>query len=180
MTNAQLLVSALVGACQPLEAALMQLLLLRRVDTAEGAQLDVIGAIVGRARDGADDDVYRRRIRAQIATNASDGRTEDLIAITDLVVYDDAALARIETTGVAAVVVHVEGVAVAMSIAWLLIEFLRRAVAAGVRVVLDTLSEAPDDSFTFEESVLGFPGGPGLGFAEYDGSSGGALGSSVA
>lgn len=179
MTNAQRLIAALVGACQPLEQALMQLLLLRRVDTAEGAQLDVIGGLVGRARDGAADDVYRRRIRAQIATNASDGRTEDLIAITDLVVYDDDALARVETTGAAAVVVHVEGVALDMSIAWILIEFLRRAVAAGVRVLLDTLTDTPDDSFTFEASVLGFPGGPGLGFAEYDGTGGGALASSV-
>lgn len=148
-TNVQRVLAALAGAFQPLELALMQLLLLRRVDTAEGVHLDELGAIVGRPRAGESDDVYRRRIRAQIAANASDGRVEDLLAIANLVIDDPEARVRIRTIALAAAIVRVEGVAVTGAVAMVLIELLRRAIAAGVRLMLISSSSPPGETFGF-------------------------------
>ena len=57
---------------------------MRDLDTAVGAQLDVIGRIVNERRDGGSDDDYRRRLRVAILVNRSDGKLEQLIEIVSL------------------------------------------------------------------------------------------------
>src|SRR5690349_3946784 len=87
--NTEKLLAILATPFQSLENTLQDLLTKRSIDTAEGAQLDVIGKLVGQPRNGLDDDTYRRYCRARIATNRSNGTNENLITITDLIVYDD-------------------------------------------------------------------------------------------
>lgn len=148
------LLRALVGPCASLELALQCLLTLRSVNTAVGAQLDVIGKLVGRPRNGVtDDDVYRRYIRAQIAANNSDGLIDQILTIAELVIFDDDARLRFRNEGTAAYVLVVDDVPVSAVVAKVLITMLRRATAAGVRGMLHTNAGPPEEAFEFLGSL---------------------------
>ncbi len=56
----------------------------RTLDNAEGAQLDVIGRIVGEPRRGKDDEPYRSRLRVRILINRSNGRIPEILRILEL------------------------------------------------------------------------------------------------
>ena len=69
---------------QPLndvEAAFCQLLDERHIDVAIGAQLDVIGRLVGEPRQNKTDDAYRVFLRVRLLVLQSDGKREQLLAI---------------------------------------------------------------------------------------------------
>lgn len=75
-------VDALTSQVQPLEDAAWELLTLRFLAVAEGAQLDVIGEHVGLTRQGLGDEWYRTWLYIQIAINSSQGDAERLIDLT--------------------------------------------------------------------------------------------------
>jgi hypothetical protein len=153
-TNVEKLVRVLVTPFQDLEDTLQQLLTERNVNTAVGVQLTAIGKLVGRDRNGVtDDDEFRREVRAQIATNKSDGTTEDLITVADLLIFDDNAVIIVQNTGVASVEVTVTGIE-GFTLSALLLDFLKRAVAAGVRIVVITQGDEDEETlFTFSTTV---------------------------
>ena len=68
------LVDGISGQVQAAEDALWDIVAQLSVDTAEGVWLDQLGAIVGEARVGENDSVYRDLIRARIYANRSHGR----------------------------------------------------------------------------------------------------------
>lgn len=70
----------LLSQVQELEVAVFGMLQGRRVATAVGAQLDVIGSIVDETRNGRSDVDYRAGILAKIQQNQSGGRIEDVLA----------------------------------------------------------------------------------------------------
>lgn len=70
-----------VSQVQDLEDSSQSLYLLTRLPYALGVNLDVLGRIVGELRAGRADEDYRAAIRTRILVNASDGKTEQLIAI---------------------------------------------------------------------------------------------------
>lgn len=72
------LVRALAGPAQELEDVFQDLTLLRRLDTAQGAQLDVFGRILKYPRNGATDDAYRMRLRARALVLDSGGTLDQL------------------------------------------------------------------------------------------------------
>lgn len=77
------LASIYAGQVQEIEDAAQQVLVdVVNLDDAVGAQLDVIGRLVGREREGLDDATYRRRLRTQILINKSSGTGPELIEIT--------------------------------------------------------------------------------------------------
>lgn len=71
---------------QELEDAAFQVLLDTILDDAVGEQLDGIGRIVGRAREGFSDDRYRDRLRSQIILNLSSGTIPQILDIVALLV----------------------------------------------------------------------------------------------
>jgi hypothetical protein len=161
-TNVEKLVRVLTTPFQDLEDTLQQLFTERNVNTAVGVQLDAIGKLVGRDRNGiTDDEEYRRQIRAQIATNKSDGTTEDLITVADLLIFDDNAIIIIRNQGVAAVEVTIAGIE-ADTLQALLLDFLKRAKAAGVRIIVITSPDANADNlftmYTTLNAYVTFPG----------------------
>jgi hypothetical protein len=79
------LLEAIAAQFQQLEEVFFELINDRFLDDAVGAQLDGMGQIVGRARNGLDDEAYRTRIRAQIRINLSSGTIPDLVEILELV-----------------------------------------------------------------------------------------------
>jgi hypothetical protein len=154
--NIEQVISAIGSAVQDLEQALQQVLTQRSIENAVGAQLDAIGSIVKETRRGLDDETYRRRVRARIVANRSNGTLEDLIRVTDLVLLDDLAVIRVLPRPVANVIVRVEAVAVTNTLAdAVLFEFLQHAAAAGVRVVLESGTAPPAQWFRLDT-------GPGL------------------
>lgn len=155
--NIRKFLAAILASVQDVENALQQLYRERRIDTAVGAQLDVIGKVVGQSRMGLSDDVYRRYCRARIATNRSRGSAEDLIRVSRLVLADDAVYVHLQRGGIASVTVRLEDAVVTHEVARIALGFLKQAVAAGVRLVVEFLPQAPADSFCFL-------GGPGKGF----------------
>lgn len=149
--NIEKLLACLIAPCQDLEDALQQLKLERSVDTADGEQLDVIGNIVAQPRLGLDDETYRRYIRARVATHNSDGTTEDLLTICELVVYDDDATYVITQEGTATARVFVSGEVITTALATVLFGFLNASKSSGVRIVLEW-GEAPiAELFQFDD-----------------------------
>lgn len=159
--NITKLLRALVGPIQEAEDALQQLLTERTVDTAIGAQLDVIGKLVGQPRAGEpDDEKYRRYVRARISTNKSTGLVSDVLKVADLIVYDDLAYLRVIQYGVASFVLRVEDIIVT-DVANSLIRFMRQVAAAGVRPIVESWPLEESTMFTCDG-----PGETGLGFGD--------------
>jgi hypothetical protein len=63
---------------------------------AEGDALDMLGALVGEARQGRSDDVYRVWILARAGVNRSNGKPEELLAIMRLVCDSTIEIALLE------------------------------------------------------------------------------------
>jgi hypothetical protein len=145
--NIAALLSSLAGASQPIESALQQLLTQRFVTTAIGAQLDVLGSLVGQPRNGLSDADYARYIQARISTNRSSGTIEDLITVARLVLVGTTGLITITPRTVASVEALITGTAVSDALAAILIAFLEDAHAGGVHLVL--LTQPALDAATF-------------------------------
>ncbi len=71
---------------QEAEAATFPLLLLKSIEDQEGAQLDLIGEVIGEPRQGKNDTDYRLAIYIQIGQNSSEGEPERVIQIFLLLV----------------------------------------------------------------------------------------------
>lgn len=72
---------AFVSEVQELEDVFYELVIQRRVETAQGAMLDQLGAVVGEARDGLSDNDYRRFVQARVETNIGEGEIPRLISV---------------------------------------------------------------------------------------------------
>lgn len=75
------LVRALVGPLQDVERAAFQVQEAFDVELSRGAQLDVLGGLVGVARDAQNDVAYRAYVKAAILGYASDGAQSTLYRI---------------------------------------------------------------------------------------------------
>ena len=85
--NVTSLVTAMISRVQVVEDALRKVATQRALygNTAQGAQLDDLGALVGVARQGLSDEVYRVLIRGEIAKNNSNGTLEALLNVARIV-----------------------------------------------------------------------------------------------
>jgi hypothetical protein len=71
----------LVERAQEVEATLFDVVSQTAIDTATGAWLDRLGAIVGEGRGGASDVDFRGFIRARVRANRSEGLVEDVLEV---------------------------------------------------------------------------------------------------
>ena len=133
---------------QSLVGALNQLLTQRTVDTAVGVQMDQIGLIVGEPRNGLTDDAYRPYLRGRIATNRSEGTTEDIIGVLRLVINDPTYTISVVREGVATLRVLITGATTTDAFAGTLFAFLQDAISAGVRGILEWYAVTP--VFTYD------------------------------
>lgn len=150
--------TAVLASVQDVENALQQLYRERRIDTAVGTQLDILGKIVGQPRQALDDDTYRRYVRARVATNRSDGLVEDLITITDLIIDEVGAYIVVRRGSTASVMVKIDLDSQTFALMSIVRDFLVEAVSAGVRLVVEFRQQADTDTFCFS-------GGVGKGFS---------------
>lgn len=88
----EILVKALMTQVQEIEDALFDLLVKRTIDTAVGAQLDVIGKIVGQKRGTFAEETYRTFIRGRVLVNRSSGTTDQMVALVNTLLPTGASL----------------------------------------------------------------------------------------
>jgi len=122
------LLTSYLESVQEVEDIYNQLLTERGVDTAIGAQLDILGRIVGEPRNSRNDDDYRNAIRLRISINTSDG-TEGSVsdAIKLITGVDDLKVVEIFPAGLE-VTLEGENITLDQNIA----DELRKVVAATV------------------------------------------------
>ena len=145
--NITLLLTALAGPAQDVEAALQELMTERAIDTAEGVNLDMIGVIVDQARQSLDDDTYRAFLRTRIATSRSRGTLPSVLRIARAMLGDNLSTTIVyDNQGIAAFVIRVLGNVIADTIATGLLMFLQLGASAGVRVILERLTAVDDDT----------------------------------
>lgn len=149
-SNTQKALRALLAPAAQLEACMMAVLTQRSVDTAVGAQLTVLGKIVGRTGRVADDEIERRYVRAQISVNKSDGLIEDILTVAKLVVADPAADIVLENTGAAAFNLIVDGIPLPNDIATVLVQLVIKATSAGVRPIVEWTEGNPSDALRWD------------------------------
>lgn len=159
-----------------LEEVLIQLLVERTIDTAIGAQLDVIGRIVGITRAEIDsaisDDDFRRYVRAKIWAQRSYGIVFDILRVMRLVINDDDATYVLEMQFPAGLIVRIDDVAVVDAVSTIAAQFLRDAAAGGVRVIFESSADVDTEMFTFARfSPLDGLHGSGSGTVTIDDAS---------
>lgn len=127
------------------------------LDAAEGEFLDRIGGVVGEAREGRDDELYRLWIRARARANRSPGTSEDMLAILQLILPSEgyAEYADIPDRNAEA---YFTIFAPVSSYLEQIKKILESIAPAGV---LLHVSGGVDPALAFS-----FEGGPGLGFNE--------------
>lgn len=136
-TNTQKALRIVLKPTVALQQAMLSVLTMRVLDTAVGVWLDVLGTLVGRPRNGiADDDIYRRYIRAQIASNKSNGTIDEILTIAELVINDPAASLQLDNTGDAAYILMIEDAPISSAVAVVLMDLMQRATSAGVQPIL--------------------------------------------
>jgi hypothetical protein len=118
------------GQVQGLEDSVHELRLQRALASAEGVNLDLLGAIVGQPRGGRNDAQYRLWIAGRVLVNKSRGKTPQLIAIAAKLVNGPVRLREYEPAAFVIycdrVITGSDGVEVA--------KLLKIAKAAGVRM----------------------------------------------
>lgn len=145
------LVRVLIGPFDDLEEALAALLVGLRLDNATGATLLAFGALCGEPDPrGADDDTYRRRIRARIVTLRASGLIEEYIKIARLIIYDDAAYVHTERHDYSTMLVSIEDAAITNEVGAILFEFLDAATPGDQRVILQYGTVPPAELFHFD------------------------------
>lgn len=145
--------TALIAPVQDIEDAMQQLLLERDIETAIGAQLDMLGEIVGQARGGLGDDEYRRYVRARIKANRSRGTVEDLLQVARLVLGDADAALTLRSWGIASYDLTIADQVITDAVATILLAFLKDATSVGVRPILNYSPTNPDENLIFDSST---------------------------
>lgn len=142
---------------------------------AVGAQLDVIGRIVGQAREASNDAEYRLRIAARIRANLSTGSTESILSVFSLLLPPPDHTLKITPHYPAAFVLDLFG-ETDPALTPLYARFLADSKAAGVGGI-GILTVVPDEeTFIFDDAASPVPASD-LGFGDAtDSSVGGHLG----
>lgn len=81
-------VGVLTDQVQELENAFWAFLTMLDIDSAVGVWIDRLGERVGETRDGDNDTVYRYAVKARVLANASQGTSEDILAVTAATLAD--------------------------------------------------------------------------------------------
>lgn len=125
-----------------------------------GEPIDLIGGLVGQAREGSTDATYVKRIRARIRVNKSSGLAEDIYKVFRALLVGTTALLELHPEYPAAFTLRVTGYALPAADAALFTDFLSDAKSAGVGSNLEYLSTTSALSFSFADSP------DGLGFGD--------------
>jgi hypothetical protein len=135
---------------------------------AAGAQLDVIGRLVGRGRNGQDDATYLVYIRAQIFLNKSRALRGDVVTLLQLI--ESASFTYTEYYPCEIVVEYAAPTAASPLV---LQELAQRCVTGGVHLFIIEQAEAESDAFLFGDDTVGGQVDAAHGLADDLGNVGG-------
>jgi hypothetical protein len=122
-------IASFMTQVQELENTFFDLLLQRAIATAEGAQLDALGTIVGVERGGLTDSAYRDRLLTGVLVNTSSGTYSEIAAIIGQLTASDFELREgVQAEFQLELVTNAGDVAETTTLA----NFVRRIRAAGV------------------------------------------------
>jgi hypothetical protein len=170
LSRTQVMLKILTEPLNDLETTAVAVLTGLDIEHAVGAQLDLVGKKVGRAREGiADDEIYRRYCRAQVSTNKSDGIIGDVLTVARLVLGAIGGYTlTLNNQGAAAYLLEVGGAALDATVVQVLSRLITKATSAGVRPILVWSESAPADTFRFDS-------GPGFDVGHLAGATDHAL-----
>ena len=152
--NIEALLRLIVDPVQDIEDAFWGLLVDRYISTAADETLNILGRIVGQARDGLVDADYRRYIRARIAANKSKGKWSDLIIVTRLILDDATATLVMSETEHMTVLMEITAMTVSDDLAAIVIGFLRQTKSDVVRLLLTYGAHRAGESYTLAAKTL--------------------------
>lgn len=134
---------------QDLEDAAQSLLTMCSIADSEGAQLDVIGRLIGQPRNGLNDTVYRICLAGRVLANKSDGTPEDLYAVFRAL-FDLPLVYELGGSKEFAIKVNeaITGQEAAIGV-----EFLRDSKEVGARGILEW-QESEDDSMFYTKQTV--------------------------
>lgn len=101
------LVTSYVSELVEIRDAIKEVQLARDARTAYGIYEDIIGKIIGEARNAANDEAYRLLINTKIAVNKSSGRASDFETIWELLGNDPTQLRLTETPPAAGIITSI-------------------------------------------------------------------------
>lgn len=153
--NIEEFLRALVDPFQDVEDTLWQLFTERTIMTAVGAQLDVIGRIVGFPRNTTDDDLYRLYLLGQIKALRSRGTINDLVELVQLMLFGTTGQVHLTEYFPAAVIIFVDSTVVTPDLALAIVYFLKIAKGAGVRVFFEYAMDPNGQLLRFDSNVVG-------------------------
>jgi hypothetical protein len=152
--NISAVLRILCAKCQELEVVFQQLLTLRLIETATGAQLDVLERILRQPTLFLDDTTRRLYLRARILLNLSSGTPDQVLRIFTTVLTAPMT-AGLQEYPPASFVLRLTGAALDPVLVDVMASFLRSAKDAGVYATLEWSESAPADTFRLDA-------GPGL------------------
>lgn len=146
-TNLKKVIEIYTKQVQDLEDAFYTFFLLKSIQDSEGAQLDLIGKVIGQVRKlGESDETYRINLAVKIGINTSEGELEKVISIfkiitgSEWVKLDDYENGNIGLTG--------NNLPIDQNSINLIFSNVERILLAGVRL-LTIVDASVDDSFAF-------------------------------
>jgi hypothetical protein len=145
----QELVTAIAEEVQELDDALVAMVAQLHLDTAVGAQLDLIGNEANEGRSGREDDEYRQAIRIRIAVHRSRGLAEEVLNLVRKVLDDADKTVVLANTGDASASLTVGGAGLTSDEAERLAAYAYEAVSDGIRLDVVTSTVADADTFRF-------------------------------
>lgn len=151
--------NAFAARIQGIEDALWQLFTERWIDSAVGAQLDVVGKILVQPRDSlsATDEEYRAQLRAKVKVLTSSGTVENLYTVVRLL-HPTASFA-FTATYPAGFYLRQYGLAITSTMAQILAAFIRLTRGGGIRGTFLWQESAESDVFKMDTSGQGMDQG---------------------
>lgn len=140
-------IGAYTAQAQAIEDAIVGVFGVPSIATSAGAQLDLIGRLVGEKRSGRVDADYRTWIAARIQANLSSGDPESIYSVFKPLLVAGQTL-QIASEGLASFALRIFGAPTTN--ATQLAAILAIAKAAGVRVLLEYETVAPAATFTWD------------------------------
>jgi hypothetical protein len=137
------LINALCAPVIERAAVLLQWYTTTQLDLAVQGDLDKIGELIGQSRQADTDQDYRRKISARIAVNRSQGRFQDLIRVTKILLANNKPV-RISGGG-KVVLLDTTQTTVTVQRAQLVFDFISRAVQITTRLGVMFSSDPAND-----------------------------------
>lgn len=161
LTNWPKVLTAFLDQIQDLEDMFSDLIGISNIDDAEGDQQDVLGKIVGEARQGRSDADYTPFIKGRVLVNRSYGTSENIIEL--LTVLNTGTEVVFTPLQPAAYTAYMLQAVASEDVAEQYAEMMQEATMAGVNGQLLYSAVPEDERFKFDTAGQGFDEGKYIG-----------------